>query len=141
MKKESVIQIETPEGKYFYGIGRRKSSIAKVRLYKGQGQIMINGKTIKEFCDLRTANELIKEPLKITDNLKKFDITVLVNGGGINGQAEAIRHGISRALLEADPLTKITLKKAGLLTRDPRAKERKKPGLKRARRAPQFSKR
>jgi small subunit ribosomal protein S9 len=141
MKKETVIKIETPEGKYFYGIGRRKSSIAKVRLYKGQGQIMINGKTIKEFCDVRTAHELIKEPLKITDNLKKFDITVLVSGGGINGQAEAVRHGISRALLEADPLTKITLKKAGLLTRDPRAKERKKPGLKRARRAPQFSKR
>ncbi len=110
MKKETVIQIETPEGKYFYGIGRRKSSIAKVRLYKGQGQIMINGKTIKDFCDLRTASELIKEPLKITDNLKKFDITVLVNGGGVNSQAEAVRHGISRALLEADPLTKIDRK-------------------------------
>lgn len=141
MKKESVIQIETPEGKYFYGIGRRKSAIAKVRLYKGQGQIMVNGVTLKEFCDLKSLVELVKEPLKLTDNIKKFDITVLVSGGGINGQAEAVRHGISRALLEAEPLAKITLKKAGLLTRDPRVKERKKPGLKRARRAPQFSKR
>lgn len=141
MKKETVIKIETPEGKYFYGIGRRKRSIAKVRLYKGQGQIMINGKTIKEFCNIRTERELIEEPLKLTNNAKKFDITVMVTGGGVSGQSEAIRHGISRALLEAEPLSKITLKKAGLLTRDPRVKERKKPGLKRARRAPQFSKR
>ncbi len=141
MKTENIIKLETPEGKYYYGLGKRKNAIAKVRLYKGKGQIMINGKTIKEFCDVRTQSELIKEPLKITDNLKKFDITILVSGGGINGQSEAIRHGISRALLEAEPLSKITLKKAGFLTRDPRIKERKKPGLKRARRAPQFSKR
>ena len=142
MPKKEQIKIETPSGKYFYAIGKRKTSIATVRLYKGAGAIMINNKTIKEYCSVKTLIGLIKAPLKLADALKKYDITIkVIGGGGVTSQAEAIRHGISRALLEVDPLAKPSLKAAGFLTRDSRIKERKKYGLKRARKAPQFSKR
>ena len=131
----------TPGGKYFYANGRRKTSIATVRLYKGAGVITVNNKPITEYFDLKTLIGLIKSPLKLTGSENKYDITAKVSGGGTASQASAIRHGIARALVEADPLNKHTIKVAGMLTRDPRTKERKKPGLKRARRAPQFSKR
>lgn len=134
-------EMETPKGKYFYAIGKRKSAVARVRLYKGSGVITINGKAIKEFCDRKTDQGVIKSPLQLTGNKGSFDITVVVSGGGVSAQSEAIRHGISRGLIEANPLTKLTLKKAGMLTRDSRSKERMKPGLKKARKAPQFSKR
>lgn len=129
------------KGKYFYAIGKRKCSIARVRLYNGEGKIVINGKPASEFITVKTLIGLIKSPFKLTGTNKKYDVSVKVEGGGITSQAEAIRHGISRGLLEADPLSKPTLKKAGLLTRDARVKERKKFGLKRARKGPQFSKR
>ena len=128
-------------GKYFYASGKRKCAIAQVRLYKGTGVITVNDKPLNEYCSIKTHIGLIKSPLKLTGTDKKFDVTVVVNGGGVNAQAEAIRHGISRGLIEMDPLNKPTLKKAGFLTRDARVKERKKFGLKRARKAPQFSKR
>jgi len=141
MPNKNPIKIETPEGKYSYGLGKRKTSVAKVRLYKGKGVIQVNGKSIKDYFAVKTNRDLAKSPLELTGNDKKFDITVLIDGGGNASQAEAIRHGISRALIEADPLTKASLKKAGYLRRDDRIKERKKPGLKKARKAPQFSKR
>ena len=134
-------KITTPGGKYFYAKGKRKTAIATVRLYKGTGIISINNKSAKEFFDLKSLISLIKAPLKLTGTESKYDVTVKVIGGGITSQAGAIRHGISRALVEADPLNKPTIKLAGMLTRDPRVKERKKFGLKSARRAPQFSKR
>ena len=128
--------------KYFYGCGRRKTSVAKVRLYKdGKGNVKINDKDIKEYLTVPNQYNKVFSPLKATGNAKTFDITVKVTGGGTTGQAEAIRHGIAKALLEFNPELRPTLKKAGFITRDPRMKERKKPGLKRARRAPQFSKR
>lgn len=147
--KKSVkkVQVEKEEkkvtaaGKYYYAHGKRKTSIAKVRLHKGSGEITINNKIINEFCNLKVLIGLIKSPLKLTGTLQKYDIIAHVRGGGVNSQAEAVRHGIANALTEADPLNKPTLRKAGMLTRDPRVKERKKFGLKRARRAPQFSKR
>ncbi len=135
------ITIDTPNGKYFYATGKRKSAVAKVRLYKGKGVITINNKEIKEFCDRKDDIGIIKSPLKLTGNDKNFDITILVTGGGVSAQAQAARHGIAKGLIEADPLTKISLKKAGMLSRDDRTKERKKFGLKKARKAPQFSKR
>lgn len=137
-EKKAII---TPGGKYYYAVGKRKSAIAKVRIYKGGGVITVNNKPISEYFAVKTWVGAAKSPLKLTNATQKYDIVILVNGGGLNAQAEAIRHGITRALIEADPLNKPTLKKAGLLTRDPRVKERKKFGLKRARRAPQFSKR
>lgn len=140
-KEEKVEKIQTPGGKYTYANGKRKTSVAKVRLYKGAGKIMINNKDIKDFCDIKTMIGMIKEPLKLVGKQKDFDITALVSGGGHQAQGEAVRHGIAKALVVLDPLSKPTLKKAGLLTRDPRMKERKKFGLKRARKAPQFSKR
>ena len=125
----------------FYGTGRRKKSIARVYLVPGNGNITINKRSIDEYFGLETLKLIVRQPLELTDTLTKFDVLVNVNGGGFTGQAGAIRHGISRALLEADADYRPSLKKAGFLTRDPRMKERKKYGLKKARRAPQFSKR
>ena len=129
--------------KYFYGTGRRKSSIARVRVYEnGTGSITINGRDIDEYFGLETLKLVVRQPLATTDMLGKVDIVVSVAGGGVSGQAGAIRHGISRALLKVNEAEyKPILKAAGFLTRDPRMKERKKYGLKAARRAPQFSKR
>lgn len=130
------------EGKpYFYGTGRRKSSVARVRIYQGSGKVTINERDIDDYFGLETLKLIVRQPLNITDNADKFDIVCRVAGGGVTGQAGAIRHGIARALLQADENLRPALKKAGLLTRDPRMKERKKYGLKGARRAPQFSKR
>ena len=126
---------------YFYGTGRRKSSIARVRLVEGTGKITINGKDIDEYLGLETLKVVVKQPLVATNTLTKYDVIVKVTGGGFTGQAGAIRHGIARALNEANSEYRPLLKSNGLLTRDPRMKERKKYGLKKARRAPQFSKR
>lgn len=125
----------------YYGTGRRKKSIARVRLVPGEGNIIINDRGIEEYFNFDTLREVVKEPLKITDTLGKYDVLVTVHGGGFTGQAGAVRHGISRALLKVDGELRSILKKAGFLTRDPRMTERKKYGLKKARRAPQFSKR
>ena len=128
--------------KYFYGTGRRKSSVARVRVYEnGTGSIIINGRDIDDYFGLETLKLIVRQPLVTTDTLGKVDIVCTVKGGGVTGQAGAIRHGISRALLLADDSYRTLLKKEGLLTRDPRMKERKKYGLKAARRASQFSKR
>ena len=125
----------------YIGTGRRKTSVARVRLIPGSGKITINKRDIDEYFDYDTLKVIVKEPLVITDTLGKYDVIVNVKGGGFTGQAGAIRHGISRALVNSDQELKPILKKAGFLTRDPRMKERKKYGLKKARRAPQFSKR
>ena len=129
------------EKPYFYGTGRRKSSVARVRVYNGTGKIVINDREIDDYFGLETLKLIVRQPLTLTNTTDKFDIICRVAGGGVTGQAGAIRHGISRALLQYDAELRATLKKAGLLTRDPRMKERKKYGLKGARRAPQFSKR
>ena len=126
---------------FFYGTGRRKHSVARVRLYQGTGVITINDRTIDDYFGLETLKLIVRQPLALTDNAEKFDVVVRVAGGGVTGQAGAIRHGVARALLEFNPELRGELKKAGFLTRDPRMKERKKYGLKAARRAPQFSKR
>jgi len=126
---------------YFYGTGRRKKSIARVRLYPGTGTVTINGRDIDDYFGLETLKLIVNQPFGVTSTEGKFDIVCTAVGGGISGQAGAIRHGVARALLLADETYKPLLKKAGLLTRDPRMKERKKYGLKAARRAPQFSKR
>ena len=126
---------------FFYGTGRRKKSIARVRLYPGTGVVTINGKNIDEYFGLETLKLIVNQPLEATENVGKYDVVANVVGGGISGQAGAIRHGIARALLVADEANRGVLKAAGFLTRDPRMKERKKYGLKAARRAPQFSKR
>ena len=126
----------------YYGTGRRKSSVARVYLVPGNGQITINGRTIDEYFGLDTLKLIVRQPLVLTKTLDKFDVNVKVEGGGFTGQAGAIRHGIARALLEVDTEAyRADLKEAGFLTRDARMKERKKYGLKAARRAPQFSKR
>lgn len=125
----------------FYGTGRRKSAVARVRLLPGQGSFIINGKDIEEYFGYETLKELAKSPLKLTEKLGQFDVKVNVKGGGFTGQAGAIRHGVSRALLEYDDNLKADLKRAGFLTRDSRKKERKKPGFKKARKSSQFSKR
>jgi len=125
----------------YYGTGRRKNSVARVRLVPGEGKIVINKRDINDYFGLETLKLIVKQPLALTDTLGKYDVLVNTSGGGISGQAGAIRHGIARALLKVDPEYRQTLKKAGFLTRDPRMKERKKYGLKAARRAPQFSKR
>jgi small subunit ribosomal protein S9 len=129
------------ESNYYYGTGRRKSSVARVRVYPGTGKITINERDIDDYFGLETLKLIVRQPLAITDTAEKFDIVCRVAGGGVTGQAGAIRHGIARALLQFDAELRSPLKKAGLLTRDPRMKERKKYGLKGARRAPQFSKR
>ena len=126
---------------YFYGTGRRKESVARVRVYAGTGKITINDRDIDDYFGLETLKLIVRQPLAITDTTEKFDIVCRVSGGGVTGQAGAIRHGLSRALLQYDECLRPALKKAGFLTRDPRMKERKKYGLKAARRAPQFSKR
>ena len=128
--------------KYNYGTGRRKSSVARVRVYEnGTGSIIINGRDIDEYFGLETLKLIVRQPLVTTELLGKVDIVATVAGGGVTGQAGAIRHGVARALLLADENNRAALKAAGFLTRDPRMKERKKYGLKAARRAPQFSKR
>ncbi len=127
---------------YFYGCGRRKTSVARVRLLPGTGEITVNGKTAREYFGGRDQHQLqIRMPLRLTGTLERFNVSVLVVGGGVSGQAGAIRHGIARALLRFDEELRPTLKVAKMLTRDPRAKERKKVGLKRARKAPQYTKR
>jgi small subunit ribosomal protein S9 len=126
---------------YFYGTGRRKSSIARVRLYPGTGVITINGRDIDDYFGLETLKLIVNQPFAVTETAGKFDIVATVKGGGFSGQAGAIRHGLARALVVSNEEFRSALKKAGLLTRDPRMKERKKYGLKAARRAPQFSKR
>ena len=126
---------------YFYGTGRRKKSVARVRLYPGSGEITINGRSIDDYFGLETLKLIVNQPFGVTGTAGKFDIVANVAGGGISGQAGAIRHGVARALLAADANYRPALKAAGFLTRDPRMKERKKYGLKAARRAPQFSKR
>lgn len=126
---------------YFYGTGRRKSSVARVRVYPGSGKITINGRDIDDHFGLETLKLIVRQPLALTETAERFDIVCTVAGGGVTGQAGAIRHGLSRALLVFNPELRPVLKKAGFLTRDPRMKERKKYGLKAARRAPQFSKR
>ncbi len=126
----------------FYGTGRRKSSVARVRLYEGSGQITINDRNIDDYFGLETLKLIVNQPLVETETVGKFNVVCRVDGGGVTGQAGAIRHGIARALLEYDKENlRAKLKKCGFLTRDPRMKERKKYGLKAARRAPQFSKR
>ena len=131
-KKENIV---------FYGTGRRKSSIARVRLVEGKGTITINGKDIDEFFGMETLKVIVRQPLTVTNTLAKYDVIASVKGGGFTGQAGAIRHGIARALNEANQEYRPALKQNGFLTRDPRMKERKKYGLKKARKAPQFSKR
>lgn len=125
----------------YWGTGRRKTSVARVRLVPGQGKITINDKDIEEYLDYETLRREVKSPLAITNTLNKYDVLARVHGGGSTGQSGALRHGISRALVKSDGELKDTLKKAGFLTRDARMVERKKYGLKKARRAPQFSKR
>ena len=126
---------------YFYGTGRRKKSVARVRVYPGTGKIIINDREIDNYFGLETLKLIVRQPLALTETAEKFDVICKVQGGGVTGQAGAIRHGLSRALLQYDENLRPLLKKAGFLTRDPRMKERKKYGLKGARRAPQFSKR
>ena len=126
---------------YFYGTGRRKNSVARVRVYSGTGKIIINDRDIDDYFGLETLKLIVRQPLVVAGVEGKFDIVMRVSGGGVSGQAGAIRHGLSRALLVYDENLRPELKKAGFLTRDPRMKERKKYGLKAARRAPQFSKR
>lgn len=126
---------------YFYGTGRRKASVARVRLLPGTGKVTINDRDIDDYFGLDTLKVIVRQPMALTGTVEKFDVVAKVIGGGVTGQAGAIRHGLSRALLQFDQELRGELKKAGFLTRDPRMKERKKYGLKAARRAPQFSKR
>jgi small subunit ribosomal protein S9 len=125
----------------YYGTGRRKHSVARVRLVPGEGRIVINKRDMDNYFGLETLKLIVKQPLVLTETIGRYDVLVNVKGGGTSGQAGAIRHGVARALLKAAPELRPVLKKAGFLTRDPRMKERKKYGLKAARRAPQFSKR
>ena len=127
--------------RYFEAVGRRKRSVARVRLYPGEGEIVINNRSLNEYFGRLQDWLDVTLPFKLTDTEGQFNLSVLVKGGGISGQAQAIRHGISRALLISDPGLRPTLRRAGFLTRDPREKERKKPGLKRARKEPQYTKR
>ena len=125
----------------YYGTGRRKTSVARVRLVPGEGNVVINGRHIDEYFGIKTLDLIVKQPLNLTETADKYDVIANVQGGGPSGQAGAIRHGISRALLELDAELRPALKKAGFLTRDPREKDRRKYGLKKARKASQFSKR
>lgn len=127
--------------RYFYGTGRRKTAVAQVRLYPGTGEIIVNGKPLEEYFPREPDRDLILAPLRVVSMGDRYSVMVKVEGGGICGQAGAISHGIARALLAADPQLRPTLRQGGFLTRDPRVKERKKPGLKRARKAPQYTKR
>ena len=132
---------KSAENIVFFGTGRRKKSIARVRLVNGTGKITVNGKELDEYFGVETLKVIVKQPLVASNTLDKYDVVCKVNGGGISGQAGAIRHGISRALLEANGEYRPILKSSGFLTRDARMKERKKYGLKKSRKAPQFSKR
>ena len=125
----------------YYGTGRRKTSVARVRLVPGEGNILVNERQLQAYFGLKTLELIVKQPLNVTDTLGKYDVIADVKGGGVSGQAGAVRHGIARALLKVDLEFRPALKKAGLLTRDPREKERRKYGLKKARKASQFSKR
>lgn len=125
----------------YYGTGRRKTSVARVRLVPGEGNVTVNGRDMRDYLPFESLILDLNQPFAVTETEGNYDVKVNVNGGGFTGQAQAIRHGIARALLEADPEYRGPLKRAGLLTRDPRMVERKKPGLKKARRSPQFSKR
>jgi small subunit ribosomal protein S9 len=127
--------------RYYEAVGRRKRATARVRLYPGDGQIVINDRELKEYFGRPQDWLSVTAPLKLTGNEDRFNVSILVKGGGVTGQAHAARHGVSRALLRADPNLRQVLRRAGFLTRDPREKERKKPGLKRARKAPQYTKR
>ena len=127
--------------RYYEAVGRRKRAVARVRLYPGDGQIIINDKPVEDFFSRPEDWQSVTAPLSLTNNEDRFNVSVLVKGGGITGQSQAVRHGVSRALLLVDPEFRIPLRRAGFLTRDPREKERKKPGLKRARKAPQYTKR
>jgi small subunit ribosomal protein S9 len=127
--------------RYFYGTGRRKTAVARVRLYPGTGEIIVNEKPVQEYFQREAHLFLVRTPLEVSKMAGQFNVMVKVGGGGQTGQAGAVQHGIARALLEADPELRQTLREHGLLTRDPRMKERKKAGLKRARKAPQYTKR
>jgi small subunit ribosomal protein S9 len=127
--------------RYYEAVGRRKRAVARVRLYPGDGQVIINNKELDEYFGRPQDWLDVVAPLKLTNNADRFNLSVLVAGGGVTGQAHAIRHGVARALLLSDPDLRLMLRRAGYLTRDPREKERKKPGLKRARKAPQYTKR
>ena len=127
--------------KYYYGTGRRKSAVARVRLYPGTGSVVINDKPLEEHFPREVDRFEVNKPLQAADMLSQFNVVVKVRGGGVSGQAGAVRHGIARALVVANPELHTTMRKLGFLTRDPREKERKKPGLKRARKAPQYTKR
>jgi len=129
------------DSQYYHGTGRRKAAVARVRLYPGDGAFVVNGKPASEFFTRDTDRMEAMTPLRVTGDEGKFMVSVVVTGGGISGQAGAIRHGLARALVTAKPEARTALREAGLLTRDPRVKERKKPGLKRARKAPQYTKR
>lgn len=132
----------TDAKRYYQGTGRRKTAVARVRLFPGNGEIVVNGRKPEEYFGPRDLLQRdIRNPLQLTSNLDSFNLLVKVRGGGVASQAGAVRHGVARALLDLDPGLRPALKKAGFLTRDPRAKERKKPGLKRARKAPQYTKR
>lgn len=133
MAKKNIVQ--------YHGVGRRKKSVARVFLRPGTGNIEVNGKTLEEYLPMEVLRMVVKSPLELTNNLDQFDVVINVHGGGYTGQAGAMRHGITRALMECNAEYRPVLKAAGFVTRDPRAKERKKYGLKAARRAPQFSKR
>lgn len=126
---------------YFAAVGRRKEASARVRLMVGTGNIVVNDKPVNQYFTRERDLLALTQPLKLTETASRYDVSVLVKGGGVTGQADAVRHGIARALCVAEPELRPVIKKAGLLTRDPRAKERKKPGLKRARKAPQYTKR
>ncbi len=141
MTDEPATEIKTPPGEYFYGTGRRKESVARVRLYPGSGNILINGKPYMEMFSRSVYQIKIRLPLEVTSKASQFDVYAKIKGGGITGWADSLAHGISRALLVVDEGHRQVLRRAGLLTRDPRVKERKKPGLKRARKAPQYTKR
>ena len=129
------------EERYFYAIGKRKCAVAKVRLFPGSGTLIVNGKPLAEVLPLRTLQETVQEPFRVAQLTNNYNASIMVSGGGIAGQAQAIRHGIARALVVADEELRPVMRKAGLLTRDSRVKERKKYGLKRARKAPQYTKR
>ncbi len=125
----------------FYGTGRRKNAVARVYLVPGEGKILVNNKEVLDYFGRKTLDMVVRQPLELTSTAGRFDVNVKVVGGGVSGQAGAVRHGVARALIQADPNLRPVLKRAGFLTRDPRMKERRKYGLKKARRAPQFSKR
>ena len=127
--------------KYYHGTGRRKSAVARVRIYPGNGSIIVNDKPIDQYFSRESDRTQVRAPLRTTNTLEQFNVMVKVAGGGVTGQAGAVRHGIARALLSANPELRAVLRQGGMLTRDPREKERKKPGLKRARKAPQYTKR